>query len=266
MRALCLGGGAFRGYYQLPVIEYLISAHKYDYIYGVSIGAMNGVMVAQNKYAILQSFWKDIHSANDALKLRWWWPFSGLYSLSPIMKHMNQHVFLDHLKIPFSAGVLSLTDKNYYNLSSALMSSDEELRTAVRASSSIPGLMDLPQLNINNNKHVVSDGGFKNSIPIPPPGPYTDIDVVICTPIHSCKISSPNIETSISQSTRTIEILQDEICQRDVLELQARCTVKPKISIYAPQHDLGPSFETNKELKYIRWYAGLEAIRNPIII
>ncbi len=78
MRSLVLSGGAFRGAAQLPVIERLMQQHEYNYIYGVSVGAINGAMVAQEKVLELRRMWENIDSIGGFLKLKWYWRCKGL--------------------------------------------------------------------------------------------------------------------------------------------------------------------------------------------
>ena len=44
---LCLGGGGLRAAFEVPILEALLSAHRYDLILGISAGAVNGFFAAQ---------------------------------------------------------------------------------------------------------------------------------------------------------------------------------------------------------------------------
>ncbi len=266
MRGLCLSGGALRGYCQIPVLAHLLQEHDYDFIYGTSIGAMNGVMVAQGKFQELRAIWETINSHNNILKLQWWWPFQGLYSLKPMRDRMNEHVFLEDIKIPFAAGVVSLTDGQYYNLSTHNMTTDNELRDAVLASSSISGYMRLPTIKINGKKHVGTDGGFRNYTPVPPPNHYTHLDIITCSPLDSIAPRHDLEKDGVKQVIRSLEIMQDEIFARDIEEIRCRSDKDINIRVFAPPADTGPSFKITPELKKLRWGLGIKAYQNPIYL
>lgn len=67
---LVLGGGGFKGAFQLGALNYLAEnwskinpgepKMKFDIIAGVSVGSLNGAMVAMNKMEELNQLWKDV--------------------------------------------------------------------------------------------------------------------------------------------------------------------------------------------------------------
>lgn len=265
MRALVLSGGAFRGAVQLPVIEHLASQHKYDFVYGVSVGSLNGVMLAQGKLGKLRDMWENVDGLKDFLRMRWWWPFGGLYSMQPLRSKIEKLVKLDHLQIPFAAGVVSLTDGGYYHVDSRYLKSDKDLWDGIHASSSISGIMVNPKILINGGVHVGADGGFRNIIPVPPPGEFAHIDVVTCTPLDRIH-NEIRLTNGIGTAMRGIEIMEDEIFQRDINEIKARSREDAVITIYSPQSDVGPSFEAHAERIKQRLKLGEEAIHYPVVL
>jgi NTE family protein len=72
--ALVLSGGAFRGAFQLGALRYLKDnwtkidpdsengAMKFDIVTGVSVGALNGVMIASNKFDELNELWEKVRN------------------------------------------------------------------------------------------------------------------------------------------------------------------------------------------------------------
>ena len=61
MKALVLSGGGAKGAYQMGVFKALKKLHKkYDIVTGTSIGAINGMMYAQNNYYKCLELWKTI--------------------------------------------------------------------------------------------------------------------------------------------------------------------------------------------------------------
>lgn len=63
--ALVLEGGGARGAYQAGVLKALFEAgYKFDGVAGTSVGALNGVMVAQNRFEDSMKIWEEIDFAN----------------------------------------------------------------------------------------------------------------------------------------------------------------------------------------------------------
>ena len=265
-RALILSGGAFRGAVQLPVIEYLFKEHEYDAVYGVSVGSINGAMFAQHDLDVLRAFWEDVDGLKDFLTLKWYWPFIGIYSMRPLRKKLNENVFLDRIKIPFTAGIVSFTDGEYYNLSTEYMERDKQLRDAIEASSSMAGIMVPPKIKIFEKTHVAADGGFRNIIPIPKESCYDYLDVVTCTPLDRMKMREQKFYTRdvISLFIRGVDIMQDEVFDKDLLEL-GNCE-DSTVRIFSPQANPGSPFDATNETIQYRFELGEEAILNPILL
>ena len=253
MRSLVLSGGAFRGAAQLPVIEHLMQQHEYNYIYGVSVGAINGAMVAQEKVLELRRMWENIDSIGGFLKLKWYWPFKGIYSMHPLREKIERLVSLKDVKIPLSVGLVSLTDQNYYHLHTKSMMYDYELWDAIHASSSIKGLMVSPSIQIKGTNHYGADGGFRNGIPIPPRrGETNAIDIISCVPLRT-------------KDNASIDVLNGTITKEDI---KALVSAHPgaKITLYNPLVNLGPSFLANPKTIKWRMHQGELMIKNPITV
>ena len=59
---LILSGGAFRGAFQLGAVEVLKEKGiVFDKVFGVSTGAINGSLIAQDKFSTLSHFWEQIY-------------------------------------------------------------------------------------------------------------------------------------------------------------------------------------------------------------
>ena len=252
MRCLVLSGGAFRGAAQLPVIEHLVQQHKYDYIYGVSVGAINASMVAQDELPQLRAMWEDMNSIGGFLQLKWYWPFQGAYSMAPLRKKIEDLVSLKRIKTPLGVGLASLTDNGYYNLDTSTIFSNKQLWDALHASCSIRGLMVTPTIQIQGTLHRGSDGGFLNSLPIPPSKGFKNIDVISCVPFSDKNKAGPDI---INGSIRTVDI-----AALKYMHPQA------DIRLYHPAVDLGPSFLANKKTTRWRMDQGKLMIKNPITV
>ena len=62
-RALVLSGGGSKGSYQIGVYKALKKMHiKIDIITGTSIGAINGALFTEKKYALAKRMWENVTS------------------------------------------------------------------------------------------------------------------------------------------------------------------------------------------------------------
>src|ERR1043165_4827391 len=75
--ALVLSGGGFKGAFQLGALQYIrqnwktitgeTSEMHFDIIAGVSVGALNGVMVGMNKFEALEQLWAEAKVNSDII-------------------------------------------------------------------------------------------------------------------------------------------------------------------------------------------------------
>jgi NTE family protein len=264
-RVLILSGGAFRGAIQVPVIKYLMENHEYDMIYGVSVGAVNGIMAAQKEVDVLEAIWNNLEKRGDFLKLQWYWPWHGLYSMKPLEKKLKKFTSLDKIKIPFSAGIVSFTDGEYYNLDSKHMQNNKELREAILASACMAGIMIPGTVEIAGEDHIGCDGGFRNIFPIPDLANFDYYDVVSCTPLDRMKMKNKKqSKFLLDLLLRSIEIFEDETFDKDLEEL--KCMAEPgTVRVFAPAEYPGDSLDASPEMIRKRFKLGEEAIKNPVI-
>lgn len=263
-KALLLSGGAFRGAVQIPIIKHLINKNSYDAIYGVSVGAINGSMIAQDDFNELQKIWSSINSIHDLLYLKWYWPIKGLYSMQPLKSKLEEHISLKKNKIPFYSGIVSGTTGDYFNVCTNSLYKDKDLINVIIASSCIAGIMIPQKFKYNGKEHYGFDGGFRNIIP-KVDDIYDEIDVVICSPLNRMKTKKELYNNNIvNVAIRGIEIFQDEILNKDVMLLNNLNS--SKITLYYPQHSVGGSFYINNDIVKYRYKLGEEAIKNPYLL
>lgn len=265
-RALLLSGGASRGAVQIPVINYLAKNYHYDRIYGVSVGALNGVMFAQEELPALNKLWEETDGIESFLSMRWYWPFNGLYSMKPLRKKIQAYVDLKKIKIPFTAGVVSFTDGEYYSISSDTVASTLDLQQAIEASSCMAGLMIPPKIKINGEEHIGCDGGFRNIIGIPRETNYDYVDIVACTPLDRMKMKGEKFyhRDLCNVVLRSIEVFEDENFDKDIYEIQH--SQHGEIRIFAPDQYPGTQLDASKETIQFRFELGERAIKNPIYL
>lgn len=260
-RALLLSGGAFRGAVQVPVIEKLFEEHKYDAVYGVSVGSINGAMFSQHDLYELRKFWDNTDGLSGHLKPRWYWPFNGLYSMNPLRKKMQAHLTLDKMKIPFYAGVVSGTTGEYFNLGTEDMERDNQLWDAVQASSCMAGIMIPGTFVYDDMEHIGFDGGYRSIIPIPFQD-FKHLDVVTCTPLDRMKMKVEFHKRGIiSLAMRGVDIFEDEIFDRDLSTLDN--SLAETITVYSPQEYPGEGLDASQEAIRFRYKLGEEALLKP---
>src|SRR5690606_10312827 len=142
-----LSGGADYGSFQLGVLKFLIleKGHRYNSMYGVSVGALNASFLAMfedQAEGILQleQFWLNVKKS-DIYKR--WFPFGkihglwkpSLYNATPLKNMVRKNLDVDKIKnITVGVGVVSMKNgkfKMFYN-------DHPKFKDAVVASSSFP--------------------------------------------------------------------------------------------------------------------------------
>ncbi len=184
-RALVLSGGGAKGAFQFGAIKYIEENIKkqhpgfdYSLIAGVSVGALNAVMLAMGKYADLQGIWENI--SNDQVykgELNWLAAVRILFgaksvlSNKPLWKKLNELVFLKDVQRAYDlrVGVVSLVDAEYRAFRTSEFDNDEDFRKAVLASTAIPIAWEpVKDIRLKNASHVLDavDGGIRNVSPL----------------------------------------------------------------------------------------------------
>lgn len=192
--AWVLQGGGFKGAYQLGVIRALLEAGvNPSYVAGISVGALNGSLVAQGKYDLLESLWERvihngygeiwqswlIKEVNGSLKLKIGGlleilvkgklkTLQGLGDVDPLRARLQESVRLADFQLPFRCGLASLTDGQYYAISPEDCPDTDTLVESILASATMP-IIWKPQLGINTRQGDLTqlvDGGLQASNPL----------------------------------------------------------------------------------------------------
>jgi NTE family protein len=230
--ALVLSGGGSKGAFQVGALSYLRQQGiQFDCVAGVSVGSLNGSMVAQGKFDELNSVWNTITEKDVYLKPSWlkilWNNLTrqkmSLYDLSPLGKILEQHVSLTDMKIPFYAGITSLYDRKYYSVGLQDFYTDGQLRDAIYASSLMPILWEPTQVQTKTGLiQFAVDGGVKNVIPL------ADIIQEDCDRIIviTCNNTDVPIEPSVPKTIIDVaeitflETMLDEIVRTDIAGIE----------------------------------------------
>jgi NTE family protein len=222
-RGLVLSGGGAKGMFQIGALDYLIDEAKMDFdvISGVSVGALNGVMLAMDRYAELQKIWSTIEDGKVYTRPNFWsyvrvlFGARSLYSNRPLLKMLVEHSVLPELvKKPFHFGVVGLESGRYYSLGNEDVSPE-----SILASTAIPVVWAPVKSpgDTNDRAHYV-DGGVRNVTPI---GDilHHDLDeivVIACNNLNADLHAAPAPRNILHVATRSIEILLDEVVRNDL--------------------------------------------------
>lgn len=244
--ALVLSGGGAKGAFQAGALQYIEEHIKprfpdfnFSIVSGVSVGCLNGVMVAMNQMPRLLQVWNTIEnklvytgritlpSAFLHLALRGKQAILGYKPLEKMVKGLVSRQAVLQTGKQFLMGVVSLTDGYYHTYTAEDFSDEENFQKAVLASSVMPVLWE-PIASIRSRKNTITqvvDGGLRNNSPLGDVLDYAPDEVVIinCSPFNRDKVliepspdAARNVFTIAKRSL--LEIAMNEIFITDLRE------------------------------------------------
>lgn len=282
---LVLAGGGARGAFQAGAERILREegGYRWTRVFGVSVGALNGTLIAQRRYDRLQELWRTVREGDVYRRFSWpvvAWRIAvrrklGFYDNSPlrelIIREGSGHPFL----VPAHAGRVSLVSGTY----SLADSSDPEFLEAVWHSATLPAIWE----PVGPPAWV--DGGLRNIAPL---GDAVDLDPpeVVAVLTAPAEIEPADRPGSIVDVVRraVAEIAINEIVLNDVstfvrinqLVLQAEQQGailrgpdgKPyryiPITVVLPQEPLGGVLDFSPDVLAARVRAGEAAARDAL--
>jgi len=185
-RALVLSGGGAKGAFQLGALEYIRenkpSFFDFSIIAGVSVGSLNAVMLAQDKFTELQKLWTDI--SNDKvytgtmpqgffeylwLVIRILFGARSILGIKPLIRQIENDVNLADIKTDYRCGFVSLVTGEYVPCKHTDFGNDNEnFRKAILSSSCMPVIwepVDEVKVKAGIYQQLV-DGGVRNVSPL----------------------------------------------------------------------------------------------------
>jgi len=141
--ALVLSGGGAKGAFQVMAEKYAreIKGYKWDVIAGVSVGALNGTLLAMEKYQRLEEIWRTISSdqvytggMNVWSIVKLIFGAKSIYGNRPLWELLDREIDPDKVKTDLRIGVVSLRTGEYVRF----RPSDPGFKRAVLASTAIP--------------------------------------------------------------------------------------------------------------------------------
>jgi len=231
--ALVLSGGGANGAFQLAAEKFLREerGYKWDVIAGVSVGALNGVMLAMHKYEQLEAIWKNV--SNDKVytgKLNGWTlaklgvkKLLGMRAKSilgnePLWKMLDREIELQDVKVDLKIGAVSLETGEYHNdFKAQLNLTNAEFKRAVLASTAIPIIWEPVEISAKLKNMV--DGGVRNVSPLGDVLDENPDEVVIinCNPFALPALKHP-LHDVLDVAKRALDIVMNEIFITDVRE------------------------------------------------
>lgn len=225
--ALVLSGGGAKGAFQFAAEKYAREAKGYtwDIIAGVSVGALNGVMLAMEKYQELESIWNTISNDQVYTGGPSFWSFvklafgaNSLYGNKPIQKTIERVVEPNKVKHDLRIGTVSLLTGEYkvFKVGDVDAASFKKL---VLASTVMPIIWS--PIDVSPTLTSMVDGGLRNTSPL---GDVLDTDpdevvVINCSPDDPAQLAKPP-EDILEIGKASLEILLNEILVEDVREFK----------------------------------------------
>jgi NTE family protein len=221
-RALVLSGGGANGAFQVGAERYarLEKGYTWDLIAGVSVGALNGSMLAMHKYDRLLEIWET--SSNDKIytgKLNVWAVIRMVFGArsalgnKPLQRLIEDEYDRSAFQTEVRVGAVSLRSGRY----EVFKEDDPEFPTAILASTSIPVYWEPVQMRPPYVDMV--DGGLRNISPL---GDVLDSDpsevvIINCSPQEPTPPERP-LKGVLEIATRSLDIALNEIFVTDLRE------------------------------------------------
>ena len=226
MKALVLSGGGSKGAYQVGVLKKLLvdDKNEYDIISGISVGALNGAILAQfsknsNSWDTLKQTWDQVTTKKIRKN---WCPFgifeslwkSSVYNSKPLIKWIENSLSVEDIKT--SGKILRIVAVSW-DTGEAFVATEknDDLKLWVAASSAFPVM--LSPILINGNLWV--DGGLRSITPLGEAikAGATDIDVVLTADPDLKSPFDSNGKAAIpSLMVRGLDILTNQIMRSDL--------------------------------------------------
>lgn len=278
--ALVLSGGGAKGAFQFRAEKYAREekGYQWDLIAGVSVGALNGLMLAMKKYQELEDIWQHISNAKVYTgKLNFWSILKialgaqSIYSNDPLWQLLQSQFEPDKISVDLRIGTVSLQNGTYVQF----RPSDPDFEKAVLASTAIPVIWSPVQ--VSDAYPDMVDGGVRNISPL---GDVLDADpdeivVINCDPEEPAPLDKP-LGNALDIGIHALEVALNEIFVTDLREfLRINHNVKEAeaagvtlhnedgkpyqyydCKIIQPDQNLGDTMDFSTEINQLRMQAG----------
>lgn len=220
--ALILSGGGARGAFQVGAEKYAreVKGYQWDIIAGVSVGAMNGAMLAMHRYKRLMELWDGISDEqiytggfNLVSLVKLLFGAKSFYGNEPLKKLMQNEFEAGRVIDDLHVGAVSLISGEYIQFTKESL----ELAKAILASASIPVVW--PPVDVSPDHSAMVDGGVRNITPIGDVLEQEPDEIVII----NCSSEQPPVMPQapanvLAIGVRALDIMQNEIFVNDMKE------------------------------------------------
>jgi len=249
--ALILSGGGAKGAFECGAEKYAreVKGYTWDIIAGVSVGALNGGMLAMKKYDRLYQIWNTI--SDDQVYTGGFNLWSGFkllfgaksfYGNEPLRRLIVQEFETGQFLVDLRVGVVSLLTGEYTQLKPDMPNFDE----AILASTVMPIVWE--PLDLSPQYRSMVDGGVRNISPLGDilADEPDEIVIINCNP-EKCGVLPEPPKDVLKIGLRTLDILLDEVFRGDLEEfLRINALVKEAEALgFKLHHPV-----SGKELKY----------------
>ncbi len=220
--ALILSGGGARGAFQVGAEKYAreVKGYQWDIIAGVSVGAMNGAMLAMHRFARLLELWDNISDDqvytggfNLLSVVKILFGAKGFYGNEPLKKMMQAEFEAGQVIDDLHVGAVSLISGEYVQFTRQSL----ELSKAILASASIPVVW--PPVDVSADYPAMVDGGVRNITPVGDVLELEPDEIVIINCGNAKTPNMPNAPSNVlSIGMRALDIMQNEIFVNDMKE------------------------------------------------
>lgn len=220
--ALILSGGGAKGAFQCGAERYARKEKGYhwDIIAGVSVGALNGLMLSMDKGERLFDVWNTITpdqvytgGFNLWSLIKILFGAKSFYGNAPLQRLIHQEFEPQKICCELRIGAVSLVTGEYVQFTGQ----DPDLEKAVLASTVMPIIWT--PVDVSPRYPAMVDGGVRNISPIGDVLAFEPDEIVImnCNPenLETLQESPPNI---LKIGVRTLDLLLNELFLSDLRE------------------------------------------------
>ena len=220
--ALILSGGGAKGAFQAAAEKYAREekGYRWDIIAGVSVGALNGTMLAMGKFQRLWEVWNGITNEQvytggfnlwSAIKVAL--GAKSFYGNGPLWKLLQAEMEPQLVKADLRVGSVSLLSGEYIQFDKT----EPQLAEAVLASTVMPVIWT--PVDISPARRCMVDGGVRNISPI---GDILDsnpdeVVIINCSPESESPLRTEPANV-VDIGLRTLDILLNEVFRSDMEE------------------------------------------------
>lgn len=247
---LILGGGTALGAVQVPIAERLFAdLGPPSGIAGVSVGAVNALLLGEHRVAELRAEWLDITGLDDfaARQADVW---NGLRNLNPLRKRLVERRAGLTLRTPTWAGLVDVDSRTYQAIALHHLQDLGHRWDAVIGSSSQPLLMEIPDFR----GRAVMDGGAGGHVlpPLPNWAEMDEIHIVSCSPLGSRRRGAPRPvkgHRTWRAGSAAFALLMGRQADEDLEDLRDQYAPHAATYLYAPQSwdEVGDPFGAERE-------------------